>query len=179
MDPEKDPCPKATPLNQGLEAIPSTRHQTGSMPIQAPGNTPVNCRPHCIYILQYPHNRLWQNMTVISEATPRKVLCLLKPVMRAYMLSHFGHIWLFATLWTIARQAPLSLGFSRQEYWSGLPPCPPPGGLPDPGIKPVSLMFPAQAGRLFTTHTTWEAPLKHLPWPGIEPKLGQWKHPSH
>lgn len=58
VDPEEDPCPRATPLNKGLEAIPSTRHQTGSMPIQVPGNTPVNCRPHCIYILQYPHNRL-------------------------------------------------------------------------------------------------------------------------
>ena len=46
------------------------------------------------------------------------------------------------TLWPIARQAPLPIGFSRQEYWSGLP-CPPPGGLPDPGIKPVSLASPA------------------------------------
>ena len=43
------------------------------------------------------------------------------------VLSHFSSIWLFVTLWTVARQAPLSLGFSRQEYWSGLP-CPPPGG---------------------------------------------------
>ena len=41
-------------------------------------------------------------------------------------------------LWTVAHQAPLSMGFSRQEYWSGLP-CPPPGDLPDPGIKPMSL----------------------------------------
>ena len=62
------------------------------------------------------------------------------------------------TLWTIARQAPLSIGFSRQEYWSGLP-CPPPaGGLPDPGIVPTSLMSPALAGRFSTTSTTWEAP---------------------
>ena len=43
----------------------------------------------------------------------------------------------FATPWTVARQAPLSMGFSRQEYWSGLP-CTPPGGLPDLGIKPAS-----------------------------------------
>ena len=41
------------------------------------------------------------------------------------------------TLWTVARQAPLSMGFSRQEYWSELP-CPPPEDLPDPGIKPAS-----------------------------------------
>ena len=47
------------------------------------------------------------------------------------------------------------MGFSRQEYWSGLP-CPPPGDLPDPGIKPASLMFPALAGGFFTTNTTWE-----------------------
>ena len=54
---------------------------------------------------------------------------------RACVLSRFSCVWLFATLWTVARQAPLSMGFSRQEYWSGLP-CPPPGDLPDPGIEP-------------------------------------------
>ena len=52
--------------------------------------------------------------------------------------------------------APLSMGFSRQEYWSGLP-CPPPGDLPDPEIEPVSLMSPALAGGFFTTSATWEA----------------------
>jgi len=55
---------------------------------------------------------------------------------------------LFVTPWTIACQAPLSIGFPRQEYWSGLP-CPPPRNLPDPGMEPVSLMSPAlQAGSL-------------------------------
>ena len=53
------------------------------------------------------------------------------------MLSYFSCVQLFATVWTVACQAPLSLGFSREEYWSGLP-CPPPGDLPDPGIKPRS-----------------------------------------
>ena len=53
------------------------------------------------------------------------------------MLSCFSRVQLFATLWTVACQAPLSIGFSRHEHWSGLP-CPPPGDLPDPGIKPVS-----------------------------------------
>ena len=53
------------------------------------------------------------------------------------VLSHFSCVRLFETLWTIAHQAPLSMGFSRQEYWSELP-CPPPGGLPDSGIEPVS-----------------------------------------
>ena len=72
------------------------------------------------------------------------------------MLSCFSHIWLFTTLWTVvARQAPLCMGFSRQEDWSGLP-CPPPGDLPDSGIEPTSLMSPALAGGLFTTSATWE-----------------------
>ena len=63
----------------------------------------------------------------------------------------------FGTPWTLARQAPLSTGFSRQEYWSGLP-CPPPGDFPNPGIKPPFLMSPALAGRFFTTDVTWEPP---------------------
>ena len=62
----------------------------------------------------------------------------------------------WATPWTIARQAPLSMGFSRQGYWSGVP-CPPPGDLPDPGIEPMSLPSPAFAGRFFTMSTPWEA----------------------
>ena len=57
---------------------------------------------------------------------------------------------LFATPWTVAHQAPLSMKFSRQEYWSGLP-FPPPGGLPDPGIEPASPVSPALAGGFFTT----------------------------
>ena len=63
------------------------------------------------------------------------------------MLSCFSCVQLLATLWTVAHQAPLSMGFSRQEYWSGLP-CPPPGDLPDPGIEYTSLMSPALAGGL-------------------------------
>ena len=74
------------------------------------------------------------------------------------LLNRFSPILLFAILWTVARQPPQSMGFSRQEYWSGLP-CPPPGDLPFTGIKPASLMSPELAGRFFTTNTTWEAPL--------------------
>ena len=70
------------------------------------------------------------------------------------VLSHFGHVWLIATLRTMAHQVPLSMGCSRQQYWCGLP-CPPPGDLPDPGIKPVSLMSPALAGRFFTMTWIW------------------------
>ena len=58
----------------------------------------------------------------------------------------------FVSLWTISRQSPLSMEFSRQEYWSEVP-FPPPGGLLDPGIKPMSLAFLALAGEFFTTIT--------------------------
>ena len=54
-----------------------------------------------------------------------------------YVLSRFSRVRLFVALWTVAHRAPLSMGFSRQEYQSGLP-CLPPGDLPDPGIEPMS-----------------------------------------
>ena len=66
-----------------------------------------------------------------------------------------------ATPWTVAHQAPLSMGFSRQEYWRGLP-CPPPWDLPNPGIEPRSLMSPALAGQFFTTSATGEALYMHI-----------------
>ena len=78
------------------------------------------------------------------------------------MLSFFSHVQLFVTLWNVAQQVPLSMKFSGQENWSGLP-CPPPGDLPDPGIKPTSLLSPALAGGFFTTRDTWEA----LVWKGL------------
>ena len=56
-----------------------------------------------------------------------------------------SHVRLFVTAWTVAHRAPLSMGFSRQDYWSGLP-FPSPGDLPDPGIEPTSPL----AGRFFT-----------------------------
>ena len=64
-------------------------------------------------------------------------------------------VQLFATLWIVACQAPLSMGFSRQEYWNGSP-LPPFGNLPSPGIKPKSLRSPALVGRFFTTSATGE-----------------------
>ena len=70
-------------------------------------------------------------------------------------LSRFSHVRLCATPWTVAHQVPMSKGFSRQEYWSGLP-FPSPGYLPDPGIKLRSLMSPELADGFFTTSTTWE-----------------------
>ena len=71
--------------------------------------------------------------------------------MHACMLSH---VWLFATPWTVAHKAPLSMGFSRPEYWSGLPF--PTVGLPDPGIRPAS---PELAGGFFTTEPPGKPPL--------------------
>ena len=59
-------------------------------------------------------------------------------------------VWLFGTPWTVACQAPLSMGFFRQEYWSGLP-FPPPEDLLDSGIEPKSFAFPALTGRFFAT----------------------------
>ena len=77
------------------------------------------------------------------------------PPSELWMLCHFSHVRLCATPWMVAHQAPLSMGFSRQEYWSGLP-FPPPEDLPFPGIEPTSLKSPALAGRFFTTSATWE-----------------------
>ena len=71
------------------------------------------------------------------------------------MLSHFSRVHLFATPWTVACQAPLSLGFCRQECWSGVL-CSPPGDLLNPRIKSASPTSLALAGGFSTTSTTWE-----------------------
>ena len=65
------------------------------------------------------------------------------------MLSHFSCVWLFATLWTVARQAPLSMGFFRHEHWNGLL-CPTPGDLPNPEIESMSSAM--QADSLLLSH---------------------------
>ena len=80
------------------------------------------------------------------------------PRMGVCLLSRFSYVWLPAALWTVARQDPLCTGFSRQEYCSVLP-CPPPGDLPDPGIKPTFLMSSALAGGFFTTTPSGKPPL--------------------
>ena len=68
----------------------------------------------------------------------------------AMMLNHFSHVWLFGTPWIVAYQAPLCIGFSKQEYWSGLP-CPPPGDLPNSKTELLSPVSPALAGGFFTS----------------------------
>ena len=72
------------------------------------------------------------------------------------MLSHLSRIQLFENPWTVARQDPLSMGFSRQEYWSRLP-YPTSGDLPYPEIKPTPLKSPALEGKFFITSATCEA----------------------
>ena len=80
--------------------------------------------------------------------------------MHVCMLSCFSCVQLFATLWTLAHQSPLSMGFSRQEYWSGLL-GPPLGDLPDPGIEPASPVAPAlQADSLLLS--CWVTQIKYI-----------------
>ena len=76
--------------------------------------------------------------------------------MCACKLRLFSLVQLFVTPGPVICHAPLFRGFSRQAYWSGLPSSPP-GDLPGPGIKPMSLMSPALVGGLFITSTNWEA----------------------
>ena len=89
---------------------------------------------HCMFGIRYGHHR-------------DSCVCV---------LSCFSRVQLFETPRTVALQVLLSMGFFWQEYWSGLP-FPFPGDLPNPGIKPVSLMSPALAGRFFTTSAAWKA----------------------
>ena len=88
---------------------------------------------------------------------PLLLLLLYKSMWYIFILSHC-HVWLFVMPWSVARQASLSMGFSRQEYWSGLP-FPPLAHLPNPGIEPTSPVSPALAGGFFTT----EPPEKPCP----------------
>ena len=82
------------------------------------------------------HLPMFMELWILNECVCKSYVC-------AQSLSH---AWLFAMLWTVAHQAPLSMGFPKQEYWSGLP-FPSPGNLPNPGIKPNT---PASAGRVYT-----------------------------
>ena len=85
------------------------------------------------------------------------------------MLSHLSYVRLFATLWTVAHQAPLCMGFSRQEHWSGLP-CPPPEDIPNPGMEPASLV--SSIGRWVLYQVP---PEKHFHW-RVSPQMPFWSH---
>ena len=100
------------------------------------------------------HSRLSSITINVNEKHPCNEPC-------TYMLSRFSRVRLFVTLWTVARQAFLSIGFSRQEYWSGLP-CPPPGHLPNPGIKPASLTPPAVGRQVLYHECHLGSPMNHV-----------------
>ena len=89
----------------------------------------------------------------IKEKCETKPLC---NVIRLHCVQSLNCVRFFATPWTIAHQTSLSMGFSRQEYWSGLP-FPSSRDLLDPGIEPLSPASPALAGKFFTTSAIWEA----------------------
>ena len=89
---------------------------------------------------------------ILVYVLPKRALHMYLFIYYVYVLSCFSRVQLFATPWTVAHQAPLPMGFSRQEHWSGLP-FPSPGDLPDPGIEHASLSL-AVASRFFTTGAT-------------------------
>ena len=86
----------------------------------------------------------------------------------ACVISHFSRARLFVTPLTVAHQAPLSVGFSRQEYLSGLP-CSPPGDLPDSGAGPASLLSPALAGGFFIATPSEKSPGSRQLWLSLHP----------
>ena len=92
--------------------------------------------------------KAYNQLILVQQGVNNQLLLLL--------LKRFSCVRLFATPWTVANQAPLSMAYSRQGYWSGLP-CPSPADLPNPGIEPTSLTSPALRGGFFTTSATWEA----------------------
>ena len=111
----------------------------------------------------WPRDQTWVSCPTGDSDTALTDSLLSEPLgkqvsigVHACILSCFSCVQHFVTLWTIAHQAPLSLGFSRQEYWSGLP-FPSPGDLPNPGIEPTPLMSPTLAGIIFITSITLEA----------------------
>ena len=106
------------------------------------------------YTLFHRSNMMCQrhNDTKYIVSTLGKLMCM-------YMLSSFSCVWLFGTLWTIACQPPLPMGFSRIEYWSGLP-CPSPRDLPGPRIEPASPLAPALQAASVVTLSHWGSPSK-------------------
>ena len=109
---------------------------------------------------------MWQVTTTISLECRHSDTRVYYAFSKYIPLSCFSHVGLFATLRTVAHQAPLSMGFSRQQYWSGLPVLAP-GHLPNPGIKPMSPASPALAGD--------SLPLSHLGSEKVEyEEVNQW-----
>ena len=103
--------------------------------------TPSSCEtgPLCLSILSWGAASRWKKMLACQGQRPGPSTQTFKHG------KSLSHVWLLATPRTVAHQAPLSVGFSRQEYWSGWP-CPSPGDLPHPGMEPTSPESPALAG---------------------------------
>ena len=104
----------------------------------------------------HPCTRAIANLLCIAPilvcVLPKQALHMYLFIYYVCVLSCFSRVHLVATPWNVAHQAPLLVGFSRQEYWSGLP-CPSPGDLPDSGIEPISPVAPArQADSLALSH---------------------------
>ena len=135
------------------------------------GDTLVNKTKPTVFPPSKPHgpslscSHKLLTTTLFPAGHPHEYIC-------ACVLSCFSCVWLFATPWTVAWHTPLSMGFSRQEYWNGLP-FPSPGNLPDPGIESTS---PALAAGIFFTT---EPPGKPFLWIQLRypyPRLGHWAH---
>ena len=111
----------------------------------------LSCRGH--YRITGHRSCLLSTQTWFSNPLDTSVSYLCS---HARVLSRFSRVQLISTLWTVACQAPLSMGFSRQEYWSGLP-CLLPGDLPNPRTESMSHYVSCIPGLFFTTSGTWEA----------------------
>ena len=134
---------------------------------RGPIDFPIPCGKISLLPFTHSFQYFWSiNMSLLWITMPTWFLHWLMSKIKsltyicACTLSRFSHVQLFETPWTIARQAPLTMGFSRQEYWSGLP-SPPPGDLPHVGIKPTSPASPAlQADSLPLSHQ--RSPLTYM-----------------
>ena len=122
--------------------------------------------------MEFPRQEYWNGLPFLSPGNlPHPGIEPASPALQAdsLLLSHRGspegsqqlllsrlsHVRLLETPWTIIHQGPLSMRFSRKEYWSGLP-FPSPEDLPNPEIKPMSLTSPVLAGRFFISSASWE-----------------------
>ena len=111
---------------------------------------PINSRWHPWGLQQLHRSCSWYISALGRRGTEARITHKGREAHSDVKASMNLSVWLSASPWTVAHQAPLSMGFSRQEYWSGLP-FPPPGDLPHPGIKLASPEVPALAGKFFTT----------------------------
>ena len=153
-------------------------HVNGPVPNETrTGNSPVRLAESILMVVVSGKNR-WS--VSILQSSPMIFFLFLNPASGELAILSLGiylnklktsvhtksyvcilsHVWLFGTPWTIARQVPLSMGFPRQDYWSGLP-FPTPGDLPNPRTEPISLVSPALAGEFLTTASSGKPTKTH------------------